>query len=177
MPYLYRLWICAALAVNLLYRPLIVCNIIAVSSADVCNRPSLTALADMGDCKLDALLDMLDDDDEAFEDDEAVDAPEATVETVEEPEAAEGDAEEDEMARKLREMEEQVRMMREQMARKYQAQKSLSPKTPSQKSDVKKTKSQTSSSSSTGSIEGESSTAKMKEINMFTASSSAPKSR
>ena len=44
---------------------------------------------------------MLDDDDEALEDEEAVNVPESTVDAVEESEAAEGDPEEDEMARKL----------------------------------------------------------------------------
>lgn len=109
----------------------------------------------MGDCDLDALLDVLDEDDEAFLE-AAMDDPEAVTEdsepVEENPEL--GNDEESEMALKLREMEEQVRMMKEKLAQN------------------KKPKSQTASSGSEGG--GEKS--KVTEIDMFTASS-ASKSR
>ena len=58
----------------------------------------------MGDCQLDDLLDMLDDDDD-FEE-ATVDDPGSVDESQEDVE--EGGDEEEEMAQKLREMEEQV---------------------------------------------------------------------
>ena len=67
----------------------------------------------MGDCQLDDLLDMLEEDDDAFEE-AAVDDPgpcedpDSVDDHGEEEEEAEDDAEEEEMARKLREMEEEV---------------------------------------------------------------------
>ena len=67
----------------------------------------------MGDCQLDDLLDMLEEDDDAFEE-AAVDDPGSCEDAGhvddhgDEEEEAEDDAEEAEMARKLREMEEEV---------------------------------------------------------------------
>ena len=67
----------------------------------------------MGDCQLDDLLDMLEEDDDAFEE-ATVDDPGSCEDAghvndhVDEEEEAEDDAEEEEMARKLREMEEEV---------------------------------------------------------------------
>ena len=67
----------------------------------------------MGDCQLDDLLDMLEEDDDAFEE-ATVDDPGSCEDPchvndhVDEEEEAEDDAEEEEMARKLREMEEEV---------------------------------------------------------------------
>ena len=67
----------------------------------------------MGDCQLDDLLNMLEEDDDAFEE-AAVDDPgpcgdpDSVDDHGEEEEEAEDDAEEEEMARKLREMEEEV---------------------------------------------------------------------
>ena len=68
----------------------------------------------MGDCQLDDLLDMLEEDDDAFveatvDDPGSCENPGHVNDHVdEEEEEAEDDAEEEEMARKLREMEEKV---------------------------------------------------------------------
>jgi len=67
----------------------------------------------MGECQLDDLLDLLNEDDGAFE--ETVDDPEPEKQH---PHSEDDEEEEDEMAKKLREMEEQVRIMKEKMNKK-----------------------------------------------------------
>ena len=71
----------------------------------------------MGECQLDDLLDLLNDDDDAF--DETVNDPKPEPGKVSEVhnELPFEDDEKAEMARKLQEMEEQVRMMKEQLSR------------------------------------------------------------
>jgi hypothetical protein len=76
----------------------------------------------MGDCQLDDLLDMLDDEEDEILREAEVDDPEPEQDATDDN-AEDADVE---MARKLHEMEEQVRLMREKMSKKPSKSQDLS---------------------------------------------------